>query len=821
MAVLLLESDNNFTSSNWKTVDATSYQGSEAQNALLSTSYTSSASFTPGAITVEGLLVKIISKSASPTGTMDIRLFNVTDSTQTAIVTVNVTDIQSPTSTTGGGGWHYFKFGSPVTLTAGKAYRVELKTSSASQVTVYRDATATNWSRGLVTSTTAAPGASDVLIIAGPITGAGASTVITCTHNNTASTAFDQTDVGANGKWILQNSASTAYRFDTANNSLVRITCNAICEFGTSSARIPSTSSMTWNLASSAVQGNYMDVRSGASFTMYGQDKTRFARAAADFSNGATSITTDVSTGWKNGDTIGIGATARSATPSIETKALTADASGTSLTISAVGTGKSGTSPVQVPLINLTSNAKMTGTSTTNTFAVRISGSSPTVDFDNVQFDNIGGSNTNPTLRGVTFGTSSGAGTLNVRLNKCAFATGNTSASLIDTAQSTAWNGTVVITGNVGYGTAAMINIVATSGTATNCQVNDNVAIGQSSFGFFCSEESFEIKNNVVNGGTGTSNFQLNLTNNTATISGNRCEVCANQGFVLTLAGVSASSFTAYRCNAYNMQISSCKDSIIDTVTLFGAATANMIFGTGTFMVENSDFRNMTIDSGVTNTCPIGITTSAGLGGRRAYFSNCLLGTNQTHSTSDFACNTILGEFIFRNSTLASSTQVSTPTNMGSMTSVRLQRSGGSAGLHRSYWRSGRGDSDTTIINSGTVRSLRLTPSSASLKLTHPLTMVNVRSGETATITVAIRKSVIGDGAAYNGNQPRLLVRSNPAAGSSFNSEIVAATATSANGVWETISYTTPAVTDDTALEFNVDCDGTTGWINVQTVRAS
>ena len=93
MAVLLLESDNNFTSSNWKTVDATSYQGSEAQNALLSTSYTSSASFTPGAITVEGLLVKIISKSASPTGTMDIRLFNVTDSTQTAIVTVNVTDI--------------------------------------------------------------------------------------------------------------------------------------------------------------------------------------------------------------------------------------------------------------------------------------------------------------------------------------------------------------------------------------------------------------------------------------------------------------------------------------------------------------------------------------------------------------------------------------------------------------------------------------------------------------------------------------------------------------------------------------------------------
>jgi hypothetical protein len=825
MAVLLLESNNNFTSSNWKTVDATSYQGSEIQNATLSTSYTSSSTFTPGAITIEGILIKVLAKAVSPSGTMDVRLFNSTDSTQAALVTVNVSDIQSPGSNPitggGGGGWHYFKLGSPLTLTAAKAYRIDLRTSVASQVAVYRDATTTNWSRGLVTSTTAAPGASDTLIIAGPITGAGASTVITCTHNNTASTAFGQMDIGANGKWILQNSASTAYRFDQANNSLILSTCNSVSEFGTSSARIVATSSMTFNLASSATTGNYLEVRSGSSFTMYGQDKTRFARAAADFSNGATSITTDVSTGWKNGDLIAIGATARAATPSVETKALTADASGTTLTITAVGTGKSGTAPVQAPLINLTSNAKMTGTSTTNTFAIRLSGAAPTMDFDNVQFDNMGG-NATGSLRGISLAAGAGTGAMYVNINKCAFASGNASGVAgFETAQTTTYAGTILLTGNVGYTTAAMFNIVRSTATATLMKMNNNVAIGHNTFGFFLGMEQFECTGNIVNGCTGANAFSLSMIANTTTVDSNRVEVCGSNGFSLTLDRANITGLTAYRCNTFGITIAACKDSIIDGATLFGSTTANMVYA-ASVGIENTDFRNFTIDAGTTNTCPIGITTGANAIGRRFYMSNFLIGTNQTHSTSDFACNTIMGEFIFRNSTLASSTQVSSPTNMGSMTSVRIQRSGGTAGLHRSYWRSGRGDSDSTIVNTGTVRSLRLTPSSATLKLAHPLTIVNVKSGETVTISVRVRKSVVGDGAAYNGNEVRLLVRSNPAAGSSFNSEIVATSSTSAaNGAWETLTYTTPAVTDDTALEFNVDCDGTTGWANVQVVRAS
>jgi hypothetical protein len=54
----------------------------------------------------------------------------------------------------------------------------------------------------------------------------------------------------------------------------------------------------------------------------------------------------------------------------------------------------------------------------------------------------------------------------------------------------------------------------------------------------------------------------------------------------------------------------------------------------------------------------------------------------------------------------------------------------------------------------------------------------------------------------------------NPFAGNL--SETVGATATNAaNGAWQQLSYTTPAVTATTVIDFYVDCDGTAGFINV------
>lgn len=76
----------------------------------------------------------------------------------------------------------------------------------------------------------------------------------------------------------------------------------------------------------------------------------------------------------------------------------------------------------------------------------------------------------------------------------------------------------------------------------------------------------------------------------------------------------------------------------------------------------------------------------------------------------------------------------------------------------------------------------------------------SVASGATATISVYVRKSSAGDGTAYTGNQPRLIVRKNLAAG--ITSDTVLATAAAATGSWEQLSGTTIAVSEDCSLEF-------------------
>jgi hypothetical protein len=117
------------------------------------------------------------------------------------------------------------------------------------------------------------------------------------------------------------------------------------------------------------------------------------------------------------------------------------------------------------------------------------------------------------------------------------------------------------------------------------------------------------------------------------------------------------------------------------------------------------------------------------------------------------------------------------------------------------------------VINFTPTSSVRAAPSSATFKLQLPARRFAIPSGKTARVSVAVRRSVVGDGTAYNGNFPRLILKSNNSAG--ITTDTVLATATAASsGSFETIAGTTPAVTADTILEVCVDCDGTTGWIN-------
>lgn len=87
------------------------------------------------------------------------------------------------------------------------------------------------------------------------------------------------------------------------------------------------------------------------------------------------------------------------------------------------------------------------------------------------------------------------------------------------------------------------------------------------------------------------------------------------------------------------------------------------------------------------------------------------------------------------------------------------------------------------------------------------------------TTSAGTQASPVTFGQLYNGNQQRLIVKRNNAMG--ITADTVLATAAAAAGTWEQLSGTTAAVTDDGVLEFVLDCDGTTGWVNVDDFSAT
>ena len=139
------------------------------------------------------------------------------------------------------------------------------------------------------------------------------------------------------------------------------------------------------------------------------------------------------------------------------------------------------------------------------------------------------------------------------------------------------------------------------------------------------------------------------------------------------------------------------------------------------------------------------------------------------------------------------------------------------AGDHRCEMKYGQARTDATIYHTA-APSQRLTPNSTTKKLeSAPKSrgiLVAVAYHGSVSIAVWIRRSQASEGGAYNGNQPRLIVRRNDAIG--LTADTVLATGSSAVGTWEKLSATVSvSPTDAGALEFIVDCDGTQGWINV------
>ncbi len=251
-------------------------------------------------------------------------------------------------------------------------------------------------------------------------------------------------------------------------------------------------------------------------------------------------------------------------------------------------------------------------------------------------------------------------------------------------------------------------------------------------------------------------------------------------------------------------------------------------FGNNPNILLNSNaidclFTNAVLNGDAVFSTPVGLISQSGVSTAVVETGTFGVSTGLTtaHTTNDLQF-TSYTTIITRNCKLASQTPVASwaSATLYKNAFVLHQKYQQTAGFHQCLLQYGINRIDTVIFNTASP-SLRMTPNSASNKLESAPTggygaIAAVASGGTITVSVVVRKSVSTDaqGANYNGNQQRLILRKNVAAG--IAADTVLATASAAVGVWETLTGpTTPVVTDDATLEFCVDCDGTVGFVNI------
>ena len=122
----------------------------------------------------------------------------------------------------------------------------------------------------------------------------------------------------------------------------------------------------------------------------------------------------------------------------------------------------------------------------------------------------------------------------------------------------------------------------------------------------------------------------------------------------------------------------------------------------------------------------------------------------------------------------------------------------------------------TPSISDNDVPSELLLPNSITAKLRSGSKFVAVDKYDTTTVSVYVRKSVSSDGTAYNGNDPRLILARNPAAGIYSDTVIdILTTSKDVSGGFVELTGNTDVATENGVFEFYVDCDGTAGWINI------
>lgn len=830
MAVLMSCATGDFTAAaTWALVDATSLNNTENSSTVVTTTYATSSTFTPGAITIDGIAVKLVNRTGT-TGTITVALDQATTTVTGTEVAINVADLPAAVTADANGGWVLFKFAAPVLLVAATAYGVKVKTSSSTQVTL-QVLTAGNWARMLRTTTTQAPAAGDDLVITGEYTGAGTSNAFTVTMDNTASTDFGAASTSLTtpalaicslGTLTWGTTAATAYYLKLSGNAIVY--AGGTLNMGTTGTPCPRDSSMWMQFDCGANVDFGLTVRNLATWNGQGQSRTSgklFDRTLLNTDEAVNQTVLGVAddTGWLDNDEIVIAPTNRTIAE-YEKVALNGAAGASSITIDGgAGAGgglaftHSGTSPTQATIILLTRNVRITGTSATLQAYVGIKATA-TVDLDWCQFYWLGSATTN--TRG--FQTACTTGTQS--FNRCSFH--NFEASGSTCFMMTGASGTgLTFSNNVMYfGHTYGVDVAASTGS---CSITGCVVIRAGTYGFSMSDAGGTFTNNLVASGGNSGVFLSENGGTIGTWSDITVQQSGNSFFVNGVSGP-MSNVTIWRNTAYGLYMAGNTDVTVTNLVSFGNNIASVNFaGGGSRLTLITP--TLSGDSSFATTYGLAPQTGQASSGNDVHIFGGSLGTASgikvAHSTGDIgfaAAQSGASKFHLHGTTLASATQVAAQTSNGPNGYILAQNLGAVAGAHKGWFKYGTIDIASPTVSGMTDPVMRMTPNNASSKLeSAPYGMgmkAAVASGGTVTISVDIHKT-----AAYNGNQPRLLVRRNYGIG--ITSDTVLDTATVGTATTETLTGTTASVSDDGALEFIVDCDGTAGYCYVDNWAAS
>jgi hypothetical protein len=819
MATLHAAANGNYTTAaTWGVVNAASLLDIQGSNSVLTTAFVSSATFTPGAVTVDGIAVKIASRAASPSGTMSVRLAQGGVAVAGTTVTINVSDLPDESVTPGAGveacsiGWWFFKFAAPVNLVAATLYTVQATTSVAGQVNLFRNPVAGDWCRMLRTTATAAPAAGDNVFVGGEWTAAATMTARTVTYDGTASTDFGgasltlaSVGISTGGTITAATTASTALIWRLSG--VLQVWIGGTLALGTAGTPIPSSSSLLleFDCAADGDFGivNHGTVETNGSPRTAGKEFSR-TRLTANLAAAGTSATVADDTGWLNGDVVALAATYTAATQA-EIATLNADAGASSLSFAAVTNGHEGdaTNERQADVILLTRNVRITVVNTSFYGYQSHRGTSWATTW--TEFSRLG--TTAATKSGFNLPVNGSTATFthcSIAFTKGSWTTTTLANHVITYTDCVMWRIGESVQGFLFVNTSGSSNLTLMRCTMLGNGAGSNHGMYQGGTTGFCALFHSRFSG-IVQIPCRIDSGQLRIEDCEWYLCGdiNGCILSNSNVFGAVIKRskfwriVSGSSV----CNMLGSW------EIIDCDFYGNASESIDATGCDEGRVVNCRFNSLP-----SYNAPSGLNLQEG----RIEVNNCYFGVLYLDRTAltgtSIVTNNQLIDIILVNCE-TNGTEVSGTPATGSR--IGRQNDDGVAAVH-SYRQYGHGTLtiETTVVGDSSP-SIKLTPEAKYREFRTNLFTKQINSGQTATWTAKLRKT-----AAYNGENPRLMLVANGSIG--VATDAVLATLAAAADTWETVTGAMPSpATQDGVVGVWVECNGTAGDVYVDDIAVT